>query len=208
MGSKKNKKSIQRSIKRVADLICSIIGIILLFPLFLIVAIIIKMDSKGSVFFLQDRVGLSGKIFKIWKFRTMVPGAEKIGLGFSVEKNDSRITRVGVFLRRFGIDELPQLVNIIKGEMSVVGPRATLVHQVEQYTEFEKQRLKVRPGVTNINLTKGWNTLSWKKRIEWDVWYINNWSLWMDLKILARTPFVVLSGKGQYGEAGVVEDYK
>ena len=163
MGSKKNKKSIQRSIKRVADLICSIIGIILLFPLFLIVAIIIKMDSKGSVFFLQDRVGLSGKIFKIWKFRTMVPGAEKIGLGFSVEKNDSRITRVGVFLRRFGIDELPQLVNIIKGEMSVVGPRATLVHQVEQYTEFEKQRLKVRPGVTNINLTKGWNTLSWKK---------------------------------------------
>ena len=101
-----------------------------------------------------------------------------------------------------------QLKNIILGEMSIVGPRATLAHQADQYTDFEKQRFKVRPGVTNINMIKGWNTLPWKKRIEWDIWYIDNWSLWLDLKILIKTPIIVLSGKGQYGKDGIVEDYK
>ncbi len=190
------------------DFWVSLISLIILSPLFLIVAILIKADSRGSVFFRQERVGLRGKIFRIWKFRTMVHEAEKYGLGYEVAKSDPRITGIGRFLRRFGIDELPQFINVISGQMSLVGPRAALLHQVAQYTDFEKQRLKVKPGITNINLVKGWNTLPWKKRIEWDIWYIDHWSLWLDLKILIKTPIVVLSGKGQYGKSGIVEDYR
>jgi len=138
----------------------------------------------------------------------MVEKAQEKGLGFKIAENDLRITRIGRFLRRFGIDELPQLMNVISGEMSLVGPRASLPHQAAQYTEFEKRRFEVRPGITNINMIKGWNILPWKKRIEWDVWYINHWSLWLDLKILIKTPIIVLSGRGQYGKNGIVEDYK
>lgn len=197
----------QLFLKRQMDFWASLIILIILSPLFLIIAVLIKLDSKGPVLFFQKRAGKDGKIFKIWKFRTMVKNAEKTGLGLRVSENDLRITNIGRFLRRFGIDELPQLKNIIFGEMSIVGPRAALVHQAAQYTDFEKQRLAVRPGVANINMIKGWNTLPWKKRIEWDIWYINHWSLWLDLKILIKTPMIVLSGKGQYGEAGIVEDY-
>ena len=189
------------------DFWASLIILIVLLPLLLIIGILIKLDSKGPVLFFQERAGKNGKVFKIWKFRTMVENAEKTGLGLRVAKNDLRITNIGRFLRRFGIDELPQLKNIILGQMSMVGPRAAPINQAAQYTDFEKQRLAVRPGVTNINMIKGWNTLPWKKRIEWDIWYINHWSLWLDLKILIKTPIIVLSGKGQYGKDGIVEDY-
>jgi len=198
----------QRFLKRQIDLWGSLIGSIILTPFFLIIAILIKIDSPGPVFFRQKRVGKDGKIFKIWKFRTMVEGAENIGLGIEIAKNDPRITGVGKFLRRFVIDELPQFINVILGEMSLVGPRTALPNQVEKYTEFEKKRLQVRPGMANINIIKGWNIPSWKERIKWDIWYIENWSLWLDLKILFKTFIIVLLGRGQYGDKGVVGDYK
>ncbi len=176
-------------------------------PLFFI-SVLVKLDSKGPIFFRQERVGKDGKLFRIWKFRTMVENASQLGLGIEIAKNDSRITRMGKFLRRFGIDEIPQVFNIIAGEMSLVGPRTALPHQFLQYTDFEKKRLRVKPGITNINILKGWNTLPWKERIKWDVWYIDHWSLWLDLKIMALTPIIVLTGRGQYGENGIVEDYK
>lgn len=198
----------QKFLKRQIDLLGSSIGLIICAPVFLITIILIKLDSSGSVFFRQERVGKNEKIFRIWKFRTMIQGAENIGLGIEIAKNDSRITKIGRFLRRFGIDELPQFINVISGEMSLVGPRTALPHQVEKYSEFEKKRFQVRPGITNINLTKGWNVLSWKERIKWDIWYIENWSLWLDLKILLKTPIIVLLGRGQYGRKGIVEDYE
>ncbi|MBI2644499.1 MAG: sugar transferase [Candidatus Wildermuthbacteria bacterium] len=199
---------IQRFIKTQMDFWIALVVLIVCTLPFLMIALLIVFDSKGPIFFRQERVGKYGKIFKIWKFRTMVDHAAHIGLGLEIAHNDSRITRVGKFLRRFGIDEIPQIFNILAGQMSLVGPRAALPHQVAQYTDFEKKRLEVKPGVTNINILKGWNTLPWKERIKWDVWYVEHWSLWLDLKILTVTPIIVLSGKGQYGEKGVVEDYK
>jgi len=199
----------QLFLKRQMDFWISLTCLIVLSPLFLIIAVFIKLDSKGPVFFRQERVGRDEKTFKIWKLRTMVQNAENIGSGYEVAKNDSRITRVGKFVRRFGIDELPQFINVVFGEMSLVGPRTALPHQVKKYDEFEKKRFQVKPGITNINIAmKGWNTLPWKERIKWDIWYIENWSLWLDLKILFKTPLTVLLGKGQYGEKGIVEDYE
>jgi undecaprenyl phosphate N,N'-diacetylbacillosamine 1-phosphate transferase len=199
---------IQKCVKKIADFLIALIVLVILIPLFLFVALLIKLDSKGSVFFRQKRVGRNGKVFKIWKFRTMVERSENIGLGIEVSKNDPRITKVGNFLRRFGIDELPQVINIVFGQMSLVGPRAALPFQFEKYSELERRRVLMKPGITNINILKGWNTSSWKERIEWDIWYIENWSLLLDLKILLITPFVVLSGKGQYGKDGTVKDYE
>ncbi len=198
----------QRAIKRIFDFIIALAALIILSPLFLAVAILIKIDSEGPVFFRQLRIGKDAKPFKIWKFRSMVENAQNIGLGVEITDDDYRITRVGHFIRRFGIDEFPQVIDVLLGRMSLVGPRPALPHQVEKYTAFEKRRLEVEPGMTNINMLKGWNILPWKKRIEWDIWYINNWSLLLDFKILFLTPFIVLLGRGQYGENGKVEDYK
>jgi lipopolysaccharide/colanic/teichoic acid biosynthesis glycosyltransferase len=200
---------VQIFLKKAFDFVGGLLGLMITTPLLLIVAILIKLDSRGPVFFRQKRVGRKGRIFEIWKFRTMVENAESIGAGSKIYKNDSRITMVGKFIRRFGVDELPQLINVIKGDMSFVGPRAALPHQVEKYNKFERQRLQIKPGITNINVAmKGWNALPWRERIKWDVWYIDNWSLWLDFKILFKTPLAVLSGSGQYGEKGIVEDYE
>lgn len=199
---------IQRFLKKVIDFIVALVGIVILIPFFLVIGILIKLDSKGPVFFKQKRTGRNGKVFKIWKFRTMIEKSESIGLGIKVSKYDLRITRIGRFVRRFGIDELPQIINIILGQMSLVGPRPGLPFQVKKYSEDEKKRVQVKPGITNINILKGWNALSWKERIKWDIWYIENWSLLLDLKILLKTPFMVLLGRGQYGKKGVVEDYE
>lgn len=201
-------KKIQKAIKRFFDFLISLIGLILLLPAFFILAILIKFDSAGPIFFRQERVGQYGKIFKIWKFRTMVQGAEKIGLGHVVAKSDARITKIGKFLRRFAIDEMPQFINIILGEMSLVGPRTALPHQVEKYSELEKRRFEVKPGMASLAHIRGWNALPWKDRIKLDIWYIDNWSIWLDLEILFKTAIVVLLGKGQYGESGVTKDYE
>ncbi|RLB08966.1 MAG: hypothetical protein DRG39_08145, partial [Deltaproteobacteria bacterium] len=168
----------------------------------------IKIDSKGPVFFRQERVGKNGKIFKIWKFRTMVMGAVSQGLGFNVARDDPRITRVGKFLRRWGLDELPQLINVLKGEMSIVGPRPTLKYQVDRYDAFQRQRLLMKPGITGWALIHGRNLLSWEERIKYDVWYVEHWSLGLDLWIILKTLWIVLVTKeGVYGKDGINDDF-
>jgi lipopolysaccharide/colanic/teichoic acid biosynthesis glycosyltransferase len=188
----KNEKKIGFFVKRIFDIIICLISLIILVPIFIISGILIKLYSKGSVFFMQDRVGEDGKIFKVYKFRTMVLNAEKIGLGYAVKKDDPRITRIGKYLRLTGIDELPQILNVLKGEMSLVGPRPTLLYQVKQYSAWEKRRLEMKPGITSLMIISGHNKLSWPKKIKTDIYYIDHWSLWLDLKILIKTIWVII----------------
>ena len=205
---KKSKKKDNIALKRIIDVIISGTGLIILLPIFAVIGLFIKLDSKGPVFFVQERAGKDGKVFRAYKLRTMVDNAEKIGLGYEIEKNDSRITRVGKYLR-WGMDELPQLINVFKGEMSMVGPRPALPHQVEKYSVKERRRLEVKPGITGWALVNGRNILSWPERIKLDIWYINNWSLWLDLKILFKTIWVVIfTREGVYGKDGVTRDYE
>lgn len=171
-------------IKRLIDFWASLFGFILLSPLFLVIAVAIKLDSPGPVFFRQERVGKDGRVFKIFKFRTMVVNAEKMGAGVFVEKEDPRITRVGKWLRNTSLDELPQLINVLRGEMSLVGPRPTLPYQVERYDERQRRRLLMRPGITGWVQVNGRNSLTWPEKIELDIWYVEHWSLWLDLRIL------------------------
>jgi undecaprenyl phosphate N,N'-diacetylbacillosamine 1-phosphate transferase len=200
------KKKILLSIKRIFDISASGIALIFLLPIFAIIGVLIKLDSKGPVFFIQQRAGKEGKPFGAYKLRTMVDNAEKLGKG--LKKDDPRITRVGKYLR-WGIDELPQLINVLKGDMSIVGPRPTLMEQVEQYTDEHRRRLEMKPGITGWALVNGRNKLSWIEKIEYDIWYIDNWSLWLDIKILFMTLWVVLiTREGVYGEDGVNKGYK
>ncbi len=202
------KRKIPKTLKRLIDFLGALVGLIILFPIFVVIGILIKLESKGPVFFVQERAGKDGKIFKAYKLRTMVDNAEKFGLGYEIEKNDTRITRVGKYLR-WGIDELPQLINVFKGEMSLVGPRPAMPHQVKKYSEREKRRLEVKPGITGWALVNGRNILSWPERIKLDIWYIDHWSLWLDLKILFKTVWeVVFKREGIYGEDGVTRDYE
>jgi len=195
-------------LKRVLDFAVSLIGLLILTVPFPIISLAIKLDSKGSVFFRQERVGKDGRSFKVWKFRTMVVGAVQQGLGYNAAKDDSRITHVGAVLRNWGLDELPQLINVFVGEMSLVGPRPTLRYQVEHYNDFQRRRLQVKPGITSLAVVSGRNALSWKKRIELDVWYIEHWSLWLDIKILFKTLWTVLvTHEGLYGEDGANDPF-
>ena len=194
--------------KRTLDLILAVPSLIVLAIPFCIVALAIKLDSRGPVFFRQERVGQNGRIFRPWKFRTMVEGATKMGLGYLVAQDDSRITRLGRVLRNTGFDELPQLLNVVKGEMSLVGPRPTWPYQVEQYDDAQRMRLLAKPGVTGLAIIGGRNAISWEERIELDIWYIEHRSLWLDVKILAMTPWKVLVTRaGLYGESGINEDF-
>jgi lipopolysaccharide/colanic/teichoic acid biosynthesis glycosyltransferase len=163
-------------------------------------ALAIKLDSRGPVFYRQARVGLGGRQFRIWKLRTMTVGAEYAGAGLYIEPGDSRITRAGRALRRFSLDELPNLFNVLTGEMSVVGPRPTVQEQVDRYTERQRRRLEVRPGITGWAQVNGRTALSWPERIELDVWYVDNRSLRLDLRILARTARLLATGRGLYSE--------
>jgi undecaprenyl phosphate N,N'-diacetylbacillosamine 1-phosphate transferase len=191
--------------KRIFDIFASGLALIFLLPIFALIGVLIKIDSKGPVFFIQLRAGKDGKPFGAYKLRTMVNNAEKLGKG--LKKDDPRITRVGKYLR-WGIDELPQLINVLKGDMSIVGPRPTLMSQVEQYTDEHKRRLEMKPGITGWALVNGRNKLSWIEKIEYDIWYIDNWSLGLDIKILFMTLWVVLiTREGVYGEDGVNKGY-
>ena len=202
-----NKKRISLRIKRIFDILASGIALIVLLPVFIIIGIFIKIDSRGPVFFVQERAGKGGKIFKACKLRTMVDNAVEMGLGYEIAKDDSRITRVGKYLR-WGIDELPQLLNVFRGEMSLVGPRPTLPEQVARYSKEHKRRLEMKPGLTGWALINGRNILSWLERIKLDIWYIDHWSLWLDLKILLRTIWVVIFAReGLYGKDGINWDY-
>jgi len=187
-----------RIVKRAIDLLGSLTGLLITSPLLLGVALAIKLDDGGPVFFRQQRAGLKGQAFRIFKFRTMVINAEKQGAGVFVEEEDPRITRVGKFLRHTSLDELPQLINILRGEMSLVGPRPTLPYQVENYDQRQMRRLDVKPGITGWAQVNGRSALTWPERIELDLWYIENWSLWLDLKIILKTFLVVLKKGNLY----------
>jgi lipopolysaccharide/colanic/teichoic acid biosynthesis glycosyltransferase len=169
-------------------------------PLLALTAMLIKLESRGPVVYRQRRVGLHGQPFELWKLRTMVPGAETMGSGIYVTEGDPRITRTGRLLRRFSLDELPNLVNVLKGEMAIVGPRPTVQEQVDRYTERQLRRLEVKPGITGWAQINGRTSLPWPDRIELDVWYVENRSLRLDLRILARTARMLATGHGLYSD--------
>ena len=195
-------------LKRIIDVVASGIGLIILFPIFVVTGILIKLDSKGPLFFIQERAGKDGEIFRAYKLRTMMDNAVEMGLGYEIAKDDNRITRIGKYLR-WGIDELPQLLNVFRGEMSLVGPRPTLPEQVARYSKEHRRRLEMKPGLTGWALVNGRNKLSWPERIKLDIWYIDHWSLWLDLKILFKTVWVVIfTREGIYGKDGVTRDYE
>ena len=198
----------RRALKRIVDVLAGSIALLVLAFPFAAVALAIKLDDRGPVFFRQERVGKGGRVFRVWKFRTMVVDAVSKGLGVVVAHNDERITRVGRFLRNSGVDELPQILNVLVGEMSLVGPRPTLAYQVERYNATQRRRLEVRPGITSLAVVSGRNALSWNERIDLDVWYIDHWSPALDLKILLRTLWCVLvTREGLYGKDGVNDSF-
>jgi len=188
-------------VNRAADVAVAGLGLALAGPFLAAAALAIKLDDGGPVLFRQTRVGKDGKDFELVKLRSMSVGAEHLGAGFAVDQGDARITRVGRALRRLSVDELPQLWNVLRGDMSVIGPRPTLRYQVDRYTDRQRRRLEVRPGLTGLAQVNGRATLAWDDRIELDVWYVDNRSPLVDLKILLRTPLALFSGtyKGATG---------
>lgn len=186
---------------RLLDLLVGVPAAVLSAPLVAALAALIRLDSPGAAIYRQKRVGRDGQDFDIYKLRTMVLGAEFKGAGLAVEEHDDRITRIGHFLRRYSLDELPNLWNVLRGEMSVVGPRPTVRVQVEQYTERQRGRLAVRPGLTGWAQINGRASLLWPQRIELDLWYVEHRSWALDLRILAQTVKQVLLGQGLYHEA-------
>jgi lipopolysaccharide/colanic/teichoic acid biosynthesis glycosyltransferase len=190
--------------RRIRDVVGALLGLAVASPALALAALGIKLEDRGPVLFRQRRVGQHGREFELLKLRTMVVGAERQGAGYAVNRGDPRITRVGRVVRRLSIDELPQLWNVVRGEMSLVGPRPTLRYQVEQYTERQRRRLDVKPGITGWAQVHGRASLPWDERIELDVWYVENRTPWLDAKILARTPRALLGGtyKGQTGGWG------
>ncbi len=191
------------SCSRVIDLVVGGIGTVLTAPLVAVLALAIRLESPGHPLYTQTRVGKDGELFQIYKLRTMVRGAEFTGAGLAIQEGDDRITRIGAFLRRHSLDELPNLWNVVQGEMSIVGPRPTLAVQVEQYTDRQRGRLAVKPGMTGWAQINGRASLPWPERIELDLWYVEHRSLGLDLRILARTVRMVFRGDGVYkGERG------
>jgi len=187
-------------VKEVFDKIVSFISLIVLLPIFFVVSLLIKLDSPGPVFFLQDRVGKDGKIFKVFKFRTMTSDAPEKTKGKYIDNSNPYFTRVGKILRRTGIDELPQKINVLKGEMSLVGPRPTLPYQVAKYNEYQRKRLLMKPGITSWALIHGINKLTWSERIKYDACYVKHWNFWLDIKIIFNTMWVTASGEGLYAD--------
>jgi lipopolysaccharide/colanic/teichoic acid biosynthesis glycosyltransferase len=185
-------------IRRVFDIAVSSLALAFSAPVLLLAAIAIRVESRGPVFYRQRRSGLNGAPFDMLKLRTMVDGAEHVGAGLAVNAGDSRITRVGALLRRTSLDELPNLVNVLRGEMALIGPRPTLPAQVAQYTERQRGRLAVKPGITGWAQVNGRASLPWSERIELDLYYIEHRSLALDARILARTARVLLGGGGVY----------
>jgi lipopolysaccharide/colanic/teichoic acid biosynthesis glycosyltransferase len=187
-------RPVQRAIKRGLDPVVAALGVVVLSPLYAGIALAIVLDSGRPVLFVSPRAGKGGRPFEMLKFRTMVPEAVRVGREqgltedpFGIVKDDPRVTRVGRWLRRTGLDELPQLVHVLTGRMSLVGPRADLAEQAAAYEERERRRLTVLPGITGWAQVNGRGAVSWPKRFDLDLWYIDHWSLWLDAKILART---------------------
>jgi lipopolysaccharide/colanic/teichoic acid biosynthesis glycosyltransferase len=187
--------------KRALDVAGASVGLLVSAPFLAAAAAAVKLEDRGPVLYRQRRVGKDGGEFDLLKLRTMVVGAERLGAGYAVDEGDPRITRAGRVLRRLSIDELPQLWNVVRGDMSLVGPRPTLAYQVERYTDRQRRRLEVLPGITGWAQIHGRASLPWDERIELDVWYVEHRSFWLDLRILARTPFALFTGtyKGETG---------
>jgi len=188
-----------RGLPRGADVLLSALGLVVTAPFLLLAAIAIKLDSRGGVIYRQHRVGKDGRSFALYKLRTMHPGADPVGVGEPVLEDDPQVTRVGRTLRRLSLDELPNLVNVLRGEMAIVGPRPTLEAQVSGYTPHQRRRLEVKPGITGWAQVNGRAGIPWEERIEMDVWYVDHRSLGLDLRILARTAGLLLTGHGLYG---------
>ena len=187
----------RHGLPRAADVALAAIGLVLASPLLALAAVAIKVTSRGPVIYRQRRVGRGGEEFELWKLRTMREGADPVGVGTAVVRGDPRVTAVGRVLRRFSLDELPNLVNVIRGEMAIVGPRATLPAQVALYTPRQRRRLELKPGVTGWAQIHGGVEIPWEERIELDVWYAEHRSLALDLRIIALTPVVMLTGRGR-----------
>lgn len=188
---------------RAFDVLIAGTVLVLSSPILAFAALAVVLESRGGALFRQGRVGLRGQTFDVIKLRTMVQGAEQLGAGLAVDVGDARITRVGSFLRRTSIDELPNLVNVLRGEMAIVGPRPTVASQVEQYTDRQLGRLAVRPGITGLAQVSGRASLPWPERIELDLNYVERRSLRLDLRIILRTALTVFGGAGLYrGDAG------
>jgi lipopolysaccharide/colanic/teichoic acid biosynthesis glycosyltransferase len=187
-------------LSRVLDVVLAGLLLLVTAPLLALAALAIRAESRGPVFYRQLRVGRDGESFELWKLRTMVPGAESMGAGIYVLDGDPRITRVGRMLRRFSLDELPNLVNVLRGDMAIVGPRPTVQEQVDRYTDRQRRRLEVKPGITGWAQINGRTSLPWPDRIELDVWYVEHRSMRLDLRILARTARMLATGHGLYSE--------
>ena len=199
----------KKYIKNILDISLSLVGLVILLPFFLIISIIIKLESKGPVFFKQERIGKNGKVFKIYKFRSMIVGAEKIGTGVYSKKDDDRVTKVGRFIRMTSIDELPQLINILKGEMSFIGPRPVLTYhpwKYEEYTEEQLKRFEVKPGVTGWAQIHGRKNVEWNRRIKLDVEYVKTVTFLLDLKIFFKTIYKVILMKDNVNKEETVKN--
>jgi lipopolysaccharide/colanic/teichoic acid biosynthesis glycosyltransferase len=179
---------------RMLDVTIAATGLVVAAPLLAVAALCIKLEDRGPVLYRQMRVGQDGRDFELLKLRTMVVGAERQGAGYAVDRGDARITRVGSALRKLSLDELPQLWNIVRGDMSLIGPRPTLRYQVDRYSDHQRRRLDVKPGLTGWAQVNGRAALPWAERIELDVWYVEHRSPALDLEILARTPLALLRG--------------
>jgi lipopolysaccharide/colanic/teichoic acid biosynthesis glycosyltransferase len=193
--------ALYRPVKRAMDVAIALAAFVVTSPLLAAIAIAIRLEDRGPAMLRQSRVGLDGEDFELFKFRTMITDAHLVGAGWLIAERDPRITRVGRFLRRWSLDELPQMFNVLRGDMSIIGPRPTLRYQVDQYTAHQRRRLEVRPGITGWAQVRGRNDLPWTKRIEFDVWYVEHLSLSLDLQILLRTLPVLVSPSGIYNEA-------
>jgi lipopolysaccharide/colanic/teichoic acid biosynthesis glycosyltransferase len=190
-------------VRRAIDIAVSATVLVLTAPIVALAMVAIRLETPGDPLYRQRRVGLNGREFEVLKLRTMVAGAEHQGAGLAIDAHDARITRVGHLLRRTSLDELPNLLNVLRGEMSLIGPRPTLPHQVAQYTARQRGRLAVRPGITGWAQVNGRAALPWSERIELDLYYIEHRGWRLDLEILKRTPAMVLGGSGLYkGETG------
>jgi lipopolysaccharide/colanic/teichoic acid biosynthesis glycosyltransferase len=187
-------------LSRLFDLLIAGLLLVVTSPLLLAVVVAIRLESRGPAFYRQRRVGKDGVPFELWKLRTMVPGAEEMGAGIYVLEGDPRITRVGRILRRLSLDELPNLINVLRGDMAIVGPRPTIQDQVDRYTERQRHRLEVKPGITGWAQVNGRLTLPWPERIELDVWYVEHRSVPLDLRILLKTARLLLTGHGLYSQ--------
>lgn len=197
-----------RHVKRAIDVGASALGLVVLSPVMLAAAVAVKLDSPGPVLFCQKRVGLHGEEFTMYKFRSMTDGAEHTGSGVYSEQGDPRVTKVGKLIRATSIDELPQLLNILKGDMSIVGPRPPLTYHpwpIEEYSETQRHMFDVRPGVTGWAQVNGRKGVEWHKRIEMNVWYTEHMSLWLDAKILFMTVFKVLTNADNVNEGATLE---